>query len=81
MTGSVYLKARLAKGLALAAIAGALVLHGPAPASAQGADADEVGKVIPHTLEVPDQSDQVQSFKGLTRKKGLILLFSRSLQW
>jgi hypothetical protein len=32
-------------------------------------------------LEVPDQNDQVRNFQGLTRTKGLIMLFSRSLAW
>ncbi|MBS28348.1 MAG: hypothetical protein CL566_05390 [Alphaproteobacteria bacterium] len=81
MKGPVFLKTMLAKGLGIAAVAGALVLHAPNPASAQGADAAEVGKVIPHSLEVPDQNNQEQNFQGLSRKKGLILIFSRSLSW
>lgn len=40
-----------------------------------------VGTPLPHNLEVPDQDDQVRSFQGLSRTRGLILIFSRSLSW
>lgn len=81
MFGTRIFAAKVGRGLALAAVAGALVFQAPTPATAQGVDAEEVGKVIPHMLEVPDQSDQIRGFESLTRTKGLILLFSRSLQW
>lgn len=41
----------------------------------------QVGTALPHNLDVPDQNNQVQNFQGLSRKKGLILIFSRSLSW
>lgn len=40
-----------------------------------------VGTAIPHQLEVPDQTNQVQSFVTLKKNRGLILIFSRSLSW
>lgn len=41
----------------------------------------QVGTAIPHQLEVPDQTNQVQSFVTLKKNRGLILIFSRSLSW
>ena len=41
----------------------------------------KVGEPIPHQLEVPDQTNQVQSFVTLKKNRGLIMLFSRSLAW
>lgn len=41
----------------------------------------QVGTVIPHQLEAPDQTNQVQSFVTLKKNRGLILIFSRSLSW
>ncbi|MBT5571879.1 MAG: hypothetical protein HOJ90_11720 [Alphaproteobacteria bacterium] len=41
----------------------------------------KVGSAIPHMLEVPDQTSQVQSFGALKKTRGLILIFSRSLSW
>jgi hypothetical protein len=52
-----------------------------APHAALALEADSIGKAIPHNLAVLDQTDQVRNFKALTAKKGLILLFSRSLAW
>ncbi len=40
-----------------------------------------IGKPIPHSLEVPDQRGEARSFKTLTGTRGLLLLFSRSLDW
>ncbi len=40
-----------------------------------------IGKPIPHNLEVRDQRGQARGFKTLTGKRGLLLLFSRSLDW
>lgn len=40
-----------------------------------------VGTSIPHQLDVPDQTNQVQSFVTLKKNRGLILIFSRSLSW
>jgi hypothetical protein len=41
----------------------------------------KVGMAIPHNLKVPDQNKQERDFKSLARKRGLIILFSRSLDW
>ena len=41
----------------------------------------KVGMAIPHSLKVPDQNRQERDFKSLARKRGLIILFSRSLDW
>ena len=41
----------------------------------------KVGSRIPHTLKVRDQNNQYQDFKSLARRRGLIVLFSRSLDW
>lgn len=60
-----------------AAIAAAATL-GAAQAEDYGA---RVGEAIPHQLEVPDQTNQVQSFVTLKKNRGLIMLFSRSLAW
>jgi hypothetical protein len=55
------------------------------PASAQVQDAVregvQVGTPLPHDLQVPDQTNQVQSFVTLKKNRGLILIFSRSLSW
>ena len=40
-----------------------------------------VGVAIPHTLAANDQNGQHRDFKSLARRRGLILLFSRSLDW
>lgn len=41
----------------------------------------KVGSKIPHSLKALDQNNQYQDFKSLARKRGLIVLFSRSLSW
>ena len=41
----------------------------------------KVGSKMPHTLKVRDQNNQYQDFKSLARRRGLIVLFSRSLDW
>ena len=41
----------------------------------------KVGTQIPHSLKALDQNSQHQDFKSLARKRGLIVLFSRSLSW
>jgi hypothetical protein len=70
-----------ARKAAAAAVAGVLAsgaLLGSAQAQDYGAT---VGEVITHQLEVPDQTNQVQSFVTLKKNRGLIMLFSRSLAW
>ena len=66
------------------AVAGALIsaaAWGTTGAYAQDGYGAKVGEVIPHQLEVPDQTNQEQSFVTLKKNKGLIMLFSRSLAW
>jgi len=57
----------------------------PNTANAQTQDAIregvQVGTPLPHDLQVPDQTNQVQSFVTLKKNRGLILIFSRSLSW
>ena len=69
----------------LNAIVVALVL---AAAPAGAAERDDtlargpaVGRTIPHSLASRDQDSQYQDFKSLARRRGLILMFSRSLDW
>ena len=78
MFGKRFLSTRLGKALAITALIGAASLHNPGTAEAQNVAA---GKIIPHMLEVPDQSDQVRGFETLRGTKGLVMLFSRSLAW
>ena len=40
-----------------------------------------VGDKIPHTLAARDQDNKHQDFKSLARRRGLVLMFSRSLDW
>ena len=40
-----------------------------------------VGAKIPHDLKTVDHRDQHQDFKTLAHARGLVILFSRSLDW
>ena len=40
-----------------------------------------VGEMIPHTPAVRDQDNKRRDIKSLARRRGLVLLFSRSLDW
>lgn len=40
-----------------------------------------VGTAIPHQLTIADQNNEIRDFATLKRKRGLILLFSRSFDW
>ena len=40
-----------------------------------------VGETIPHSLGANDQNGQHQDFQSLARRRGLLVLFSRSLAW
>lgn len=63
------------------------VLSFPLHANAAASDFDrldkgpKIGVTIPHSLRAVDQHDQYQDFKSLARRRGLIILFSRSLDW
>ena len=63
----------------------ALALVAPRPAAANPLDTldkgPRVGQPIPHSLAVRDHADRRQDFKSLAGRRGLILLFSRSLDW
>ena len=54
-------------------------------AAATGSDKLErgpkVGETIPHQMKATDQRGQSADFSSLTGKRGLILLFTRSLDW
>lgn len=41
----------------------------------------KVGMKIPHDLKTVDQNGQHQDFKTLARKRGLLILFTRSVDW
>ena len=65
----------------------ALVLFFPLAANAAGNQFDKLdkgpklGAAIPHSLGATDQQNQHQDFKSLARRRGLIIFFSRSLDW
>jgi len=40
-----------------------------------------VGAKIPHDLKTVDHRNQHQDFKSLAHARGLVILFSRSLDW
>lgn len=70
----------LGRKVAALAFAGAIAF-GAGGAYAQESYGAKIGEPIPHQLEVPDQTNQVQSFVTLKKNRGLIMLFSRSLAW
>ncbi|MEK9645874.1 MAG: hypothetical protein VW547_10055 [Alphaproteobacteria bacterium] len=41
----------------------------------------KVGAQIPHNLSTLGQDGQHQDFKSLVHKRGLLILFSRSVDW
>ncbi|MGY8956020.1 MAG: hypothetical protein ACKVJT_03045 [Alphaproteobacteria bacterium] len=73
---------RTIKLLGLAMLLGMLA---STPGYAQSGDAIrqgvQIGTAIPHKLDVPDQTNQVQGFATMKKSRGLILIFSRSLSW
>lgn len=69
---------------ALIALALALPLQGAAAAKNKLDVLDKgprIGEAIPHQLTIADQNNEIRDFSSLKRKKGLILLFSRSFDW
>lgn len=40
-----------------------------------------VGAKIPHDLKTADHTGQERDFKSLAHKRGLVILFTRSLDW
>ena len=76
--------------IAIAAVAAGLFLGGftaglPGIATASQYDTlkagPPVGAKIPHDLKTVNHQNQHQDFKSLAHKKGLVILFSRSLDW
>ena len=69
----------------LCAIFVALMLAAPPAGAADRYDTlakgPGVGEAIPHSLGASDQNGRHRNFKSLARRRGLILLFSRSLDW
>ena len=77
MSGSIFLRSiwlalAVAVLLAGAAAAGRLDTLDMGP---------KVGAAMPHSLKIRDHNNRYQDFKSLARRRGLILLFSRSLDW
>ena len=75
-------------GLKLLMIAALCAVALPAPPlRAAASDYDTmkagppVGAKIPDQLSTVDQNGQHQDFKALARKRGLVVLFTRSVDW
>ncbi len=58
----------------------ALVLAAPLQAAPAAAEVG-IGAAIPHTLAAADQDGGARDFRSLTFGRGLVILFSRSLDW
>jgi hypothetical protein len=74
------------KFAAVAAFAATLSLSAPVPAQAASQydtlkAGPAVGAKIPHDLKTVDHQNQHQDFKSLAHARGLVILFSRSLDW
>lgn len=79
MSGSIFLRTIF---LALAVAVPLAVTNAAAADRLDRLDrGPKVGERIPHSLKVRDQNDQYRDFKSLARRRGLIVLFSRSLDW
>lgn len=81
------MKTMMTIGAALrAALVGAFLAM-PLAAQAAGSDYDKldkgpkIGTAIPHSLATADQNGKMQDFASLKGERGLVLLFSRSLDW
>ena len=67
-------------------LAAAILLSALNPAAAVGASdkldrGPKVGETIPHRLNATSQRGQAVDFSSVAGRKGLILLFTRSLDW
>ncbi len=62
-------------------VAAILVCALALPAVAASKRGAEIGARIPHSLSAVDQGGGHQEFKSLARRRGLIILFSRSYDW
>ncbi len=86
--GNSILQMNFVRGAGVGLVALALcIVMGPAnsASAADGLDklaaGTKVGKKIPHPLKTTDQHGKTVDFSSLTGRKGLILLFTRSLDW
>ncbi len=81
LSSKFFLSGLLAAGLV--ALFLALPLQGASPAENLDVldKGPAVGAPLPHPLTVVDQFNEVRDFPSLKRKRGLILLFSRSFDW
>lgn len=72
-------------GLRAAALAAALAAAPGAGLQANPHDphgfGPAVGAPIPHDLSAKDQNGQERNFKSLARRRGLVILFAKSLDW
>lgn len=76
-------------GILTALIVACLAAVSAAPARAQSGGPPHdavtagppVGAKIPHDLSTLDQDGQHRDFKALARERGLLILFSRSVDW
>lgn len=70
---------------ALRTLAAAAVLLAGASAAANPHDPRDIGPAvgapIPHDLTARDQDGQERSFKALAHRRGLVILFTKSLDW
>ena len=76
--------ARRIAALFVVMLAAATLFAGPAAAATALDKLDrgpKVGASIPHPLTANDHNGKAQEFSSLTGTRGLILLFTRSLDW
>jgi len=63
------------------AVLAMVLLAAPAAAQDRLDRGPKVGAPIPHSLAAKDQHGVARDFPSLGAKRGLILLFTRSLDW
>lgn len=76
----------MARGfLVHALLAAAVAAAAPAGAAASPHDTYDIGPAVgsatPHDLAAKDQEGRERSLRALTRARGLVILFNRSLDW
>lgn len=83
-TGSIFTGVRVLLGMAVCLT---VLSTAPTHAAADTSKYDTlkagpaVGAKIPHDLKTVDHQNQHQDFKSLAHSRGLVILFSRSLDW
>ena len=76
------LRVLLGMAVCLAVLSAATAHAAPASAKYDTLKAGPaVGTKIPHDLKTVDHQNQHQDFKSLAHSRGLVILFSRSLDW